>query len=69
MKCREPDGNRGAIKEKKMDVGMSVVAVVPAGPEGDVPNAFMLGGDVVPTLRLCYHGLSIQDAETIQVAH
>ena len=46
-----------------------MVAVVPAGLEGDVLNTFMLGGDPIPALRLRYHGLSIQEAETIQVAH
>lgn len=69
MKCREPGRNRGVIKEKRMDEGRSVVAVIPAGAEGDVLNTFMLGGDVIPTLRLRYHGLSIQEAKTIQVAH
>lgn len=65
----EPGRNRGAIKGKKGWMGGSVVAVVPAGGEGDVFNTFMLVGDAIPTLRLCYHGLSVQEAKAIQVAH
>lgn len=57
------------LKEKKDGWGGSVVAVVPAGGEGDVFNTFMLVGDAVPTLCLCYHGLSVQEAKAIQVAH
>lgn len=69
MKCQEPDWNRGTIKEKMMDEGKNAVAVVPAGPEGDILNTFMLGGNVIPMLRLRYHGFSIQEAETIQMAY
>lgn len=52
-----------------MGEGKSVVAVLPAGAEGDILNTFMLGGDLIPMLRLRYHGRSIQEAKPIQVAN
>lgn len=69
VRMEGPDRKRGAIKEERMDEGRSVDAAVPAGEEGDVLNTCMLGGDLIPSLRLRYHGRSIQEAKPIQVAH